>query len=515
MDFSLAPSGGRATDTFADTNQNIYIASTVASGFTYADKREATASPQIVRLEPPTDMNYDALGMSTVREWSSAGPGGKHAVWEVYPANPHLPNTRFGFHTSSDSYIALTKSAHPFHIALNWILSRTGDRSNRTGSGNSYDVLPEGMGAEIDAADVNITSFEDLAARISAAVPNLVYGVAGSSFDLRTHLDNELLGPYNVAIVQIDGQLTLVEMGLKPAWDVSGSVTVSHDDIADGWEPTIDPDIGEAVSTVLLSTDYSWKDESFGLEINVYHNEMPAWALVGGRTVEWKLYGIGGASGTHESQISQWTTAFIARAGRPPVYLELPLTDMVENTIDVGDTVRLTSSVVPDMTRGSVGVTTYAMLVTGKSEQSDTIVRIRLANLGGNLRVASIAPAAEITAVNTNGNFTVKAAAFTDPGRFTGRDNDTDWYGSTNKDRVQLIDGDSLLRIEGGERVDTVTSTNITLDGTFTDPPEVGDYIVFDEYDAANTANQDNFAHFSEGGRLGAAIDDAPYYYVG
>lgn len=503
-----------ATDAFCDTQQNVYVASSIGQGFVAANKGGETAQPTRLVCYPGAAFghSYTPRHMARIGEWQNAAlelPSDA-TLWEVFPVDPTLANTRFGFYTAASGYSTFVPTSHPFLIALCWAMSITGDKTNRNTGVDSFDVLPEGQGAEIDEDLIDAQSFIDLAVRIPVSTPNLVYGFEGGSFSLRQHIDQELLGPYNVYVAQRKGKLTLLDISPRPLWDVTGVASITHDDIHEGWTPTVEPDLTESVSTVVAETGYSWMDGEFLSSVTAHLRELPSWVISGGRSAEFSLHGY--APGATDA-VTGHIVAYLQRAEQPAPRITLPLTDVHEHQVEVGDTVRLTSSVVPDLSRGSVGITSYSMVVVEKMVAADRLVQIVLANINGLLRPASIAPALLITVVNANDDLDVEGNEFTVSGFHAEASTDAAWYAVG--DPVQLVDGDSLLRIEGGRTIATVAAGNITLDAVFSATPDVGDLIVFDRYGAGATANQQLHGHFSADGRLSSGSDDAPYIYVG
>ena len=499
---------GRDYELFADTQEIIYVGSSAFEGAIVADKGSATTDPFVLRsgasyLVPSGIGDYAEL-YDVIEEGAAADM----TVWEVAPTNTTLSNTRFGYWNSAHS--TFTKTTHPFRIALNWLLSRTNatilGAYNVTGSDNIYDVLPEGWGAEIPAALVNTASFERLAERRPLDCPNFLYGIGGRSFNLLRHLDDELLGPFGVHVVQIDGVLTLVEHSARPAWDTASAVSVTHAVIHRDSVPHVTPDLSEAITQAHIETGYDWVAKKFMTIADVNQRPTLSWALRSGRKVQFRLYGFEAGA-----PIEQFFVDYVERNRQAPGLLVVSALDTYEHQIDVGDTVVVTSSHLVDLSRGTRGVTAYAYICIGKEYDSGRLV-LRLSSQNGRVKVASIAPGLRITDVVTQPTYDIATTQFTESGAYTGYTRDVDWFAVG--DYVQCLNGNSLaVRFGTGRQVVSKTTNTITLSAALTGAI-IDDYIVFDEYDSGNvTANQKKFAHYSTSARIGTS-NDAPYIYV-
>lgn len=483
--------------TFADSQTKIYVATSGPKGVLYVLRGSTDALTTIRVLSDEFD--HTTRFLANLREWGEFDAGeANDALWEVAPVDQSFPSGRFG-------------SSHPFKVALTWMLSITGDTTN-----GSYDVLPEGWGGEVPVAFVNTTSFEDLAERIPADVSNMVYGYKGDQgFGLRQHLEEELLGPYGVHIVQIDGQLTLVQYAASPAWQTSAAVSVTHDHIVEDTIPANSIDLSDAVQTALLETGYSWIHEKFLTRVNAYQKKREAFSLYGGRVVQFSLHGY--APGNSRAVLRAVVTRYLHRHRQAPPRLMIDLPDTFEHQIDVGDTVSVTSDHLVDLSAGTRGVTDYTYIVAAK-DADDFSVRVVLLNQNGSLRVASISPAIEIMVKHSTTVWGVGASGgsnFTDSGHFSGISNDKDWFEALYICR--FIDGDGLEEVTGWHQISSIDLVGGTYRITIVPASNlavVGDYLTFDKYTTALTRDgQKEYAFLSVDGKIDTSTD-APYIYV-
>jgi len=495
---------GRELQKFADAQSNIYITTSSDAGFINVDKVSDASEVSSLRFtgNDANGLQHAQLHMSDPEEWKT-NQDDDVTVWEVAPTNPRIPSTRFGY--KDTPFSTLVVRSHPFYIALNWMVSVLGDSTNLTGT-RSYDILPEGWGAEIDASLVDFDSFERLVDKHPIENPNFCYGIEGGAFDLRDHLERELLGPYSCYLTQKDGKISLVEYTTAPAWNNVNATTITHADILE--PPTLQPDLGESVQQVRAKSGYSWMDERFSNEVEAHQRQTPTWALRTGREVEMDLYGT--ARSATASSVEQYLTAFLWRNRIPPAHVALSVHDTLEHTVNVGDTVRLTSAILSNLSTGARGVSTFSHVVVSK-EVNDTTVDLQLVARGGDVRVANISPSLQIISIVSSSVFNISQNKFTTDGEYPNTSRDASWF----------IVGDEVAIYSGvhGEQIGT-TTISILTGSQVTVSPAVGaadaqDYIGFPLYDDASDENQQEYGHYSSGMRLGGTNNDPPYIYVG
>jgi len=507
--------------TFAHSGTDRYIASTGPKGVIYVNGA-ASDEPSSVSANLAS-LQHAVRNMAQTEKWKASGPGEDAAqgetIWEVAPTDQSLSDVFF-------------PSEHPFLIALTWILSTTGNGSNTPDANGEavgvFDVLPEGWGAEVPAELVDVLSFVDLARRIPASCPNFFYGINGKGgFSLRSHLESELLGPFGCHIVMANGVLRLELYAAKPPWLVSGSVAIDHDSILVDTLPVNDPDLSESIHKVVAETGYSWMDERYTDRVESLTRVQSAWAIRGGRAVEFSLNGF--ASGSTRPVVENIITAFLMRHRQAPPVLNVDLPDQYEHQIDVGDTVSVTSDGLIDLSRGIRGVEDYAYMCSAK-RASGGRETLRMLNQNGVTRVANIAPAIKVSAASAVGAVKVgeDAVDFTDVGVYDGFDEDIDWFtaGAVGVgDIIQCLQGDNLAPYVGGGvpsedvRITSFTAPagghwTINVTPNFGAAPVVGDYLVWSPYVTANvTDGQKQFGFFSLNGRISTS-DDAAYVYT-
>ena len=435
-----------------------------------------------------------------------------------------------GGETSSRSTGTWTDIDHPIGIALNVMLSSRGNdglavTNYVSGSGN-FSALPEGYGLGIPIADVDYASAHEIwALHPEWRLPNLVISepVTGRDF-----LNDEILRPFGVALIVIDGQLTFVED--DPLNIVATGASWTKDDIVlrrvgvGMYEPVLEQkkDDELAVTEVHFiargagggEARLTFSDRDFE---QLFENVRGKNALAHGGPVEIPVMGAR-FDGQGQDEFFERRAFSILRNSRRPPEMVHASTPFTRATTVLFSTIQLTHPELVNRVTRSRGWTSVPCAVRSKkldTENGKVDFTLR-ANLRAG-RIGLVSPAARISTVATN-TITCTTNRVTTSGLPSGLSLPSeDVSGFTVGDVVRLrdTDGSIVSTSPATQIVQSIApgSDQITLDGDFGSTMASGHTLVFADWDSQVT-QQHTFVSWADADHTLGSSDDVAFVYA-
>jgi len=421
----------------------------------------------------------------------------------------------------SDSFTAGTA---PAAVILTLLTSQEGDSSN-----GSYDVLPEGWGAGIDQARIDVTGIENTCAFLDSL--DLAPFCIPEPVDCKEWLEENVLRPCLLFFVEdFDGKITVKRLYSKSeAIKYTTPTSITEDELLEIPHLSLDKmPIGEFT----INVNWDPGNDKFWGKVNVYLGDATEKYLGTARNFEidcktiydWRMTGGASRRSTSQGDLPVLMDSYLqpiwqnfAQNPNPEIEIEVPYNLMID--VGVGQVIQVTCSVTPDLKNSDRGlIAEYFQIVETMPQPDKSSIKCVAWMIGINeADTRALAPSLKVTSYQASGGngdprINVEDSEFADGDIYTY---DVDAF--SVGDKVILVDAQYIaLSGSGVPEVAEIKAIGsgagacwIDLNAAPTDTPSSGDYVDTASYDSCVSAQKADWAFLADATpTLGTAGDD-------